>query len=783
MEYNKIELTHELSANCIEYAAAVNEDRAIPDATCGLKPVARRILYGAYASGKTSNKPHVKCANIVGEVMAAYHPHGDSSIYGALVRLAQPWVMRYPLIDFHGNMGNVGGDGPAHYRYTEARLSKFTEEGMLAGLRKHNVDFQKTYDETNDEPVTLPAIFPNLLCNPNMGIGWAIAANWACHNLKEVANAICDYLDGKEPMLPGPDFPSGGLIINKNDIPNIMKTGHGSVKIRGKYKIEKQNIVFYELPYGVATEALLNELGALSDSKEIEGIIHLRDESNKKGIRIVIECDKNINPESIIPQLFTKSSLQSSFSYNQVALVDKTPTELNLKQCIEIYIKHNIDCICREVTFDLEKAKERKHIVDGLLRALEDIDNIIKLIKKSASSATAKNDLMQVYNFSEAQSKAIVDMKLGKLAGLEKIELEQESAELKTSIAEYQNILATPKQQEQILRNRLSDFVKKYGDARRTELTQIDIKPEDKEIITVIPEDVVVVMTKNGEIKKIPAKSFKVQRKNGKGVKNVDDSILDTISTNTIDSLMLFTNMGKMYKILVDNIPTGTNISKGTSIYNLVAMEQGEKVQAINSLYRKTDAEYVVFVTKNGLIKKTTLDEYTKIKKNTGIIATNIKDGDALTNVMFLKDEDIILITEQGMSIHFSSTEVNATGRTTSGVKAIKLADNDKVLLSLPIHSKEDKLAFFTKKGFARKTSLEEFPYQNRAGKGVIAYKASSLTGDLIGAAMIDKDDNILLFGTPNSICISSIDIPELGRTTMGNIVMKNSIINSIAKL
>ena len=443
MEFKKSDLTKELGTNFIEYAAAVNTDRAIPDATSGLKPVARRIIYGAFDSGRVSSKPHVKCANIVGDVMARFHPHGDSSIYGALVRLAQPWVMRYPLIDFHGNVGNVGGDGPAHYRYTEARLSKFTEEGMLQGLKKDNVPFQATYDETNEEPITLPAIFPNLLCNPNTGIGVAMACSWAPHNLGEVADAIFTYMDGGEPMLPGPDFPTGGVVINKNDIPGIMRTGHGTVKIRGQYKIEKQNIVFYEIPYGVSTEALMTDIGKLSDTKEIEGIEHIRDESNKKGMRLVIECEKGVNPEAIVKQLFVKSDLQSSFSYNQVALVDRTPVELNLKKCCEIYVKHSIECIKREAEYDLRKATERSHIIEGLLRALEDIDNIIALIKKSASASAAKDALVNVYKFTEVQAKAIVDMKLGKLANLEKIELQDEWKELSQRIDTLCNILVS----------------------------------------------------------------------------------------------------------------------------------------------------------------------------------------------------------------------------------------------------------------------------------------------------------------------------------------------------
>ena len=381
------DLINELGTNFIEYAVAVNTDRSIPDAKSGLKPVAKRILWSAFEEGRVFSKPHVKAARIVGDVMGKYHPHGDSSIYGAMVRLSQDWIMRYPLIDWHGNNGNIAGDGPAAARYTEARLSKIAEEGMLAGIKKKNVDFIPNYSEDAEEPITLPTIFPNLLCNPNSGIGVAMACNWLPHNLNEVAQAIYDYMDDKEPMIPGPDFPTGGIIINKNDIPAIMRTGHGSVKVRGCYKIEKNNIVFYEIPYGTTIEGIMTEIGQICDEKGIEGISDIRDESNKKGLRIVIECQKGSNPDGIAQKLYAKTSLQTSISYNQVALVSKTPTELNLKQCLEIYLKHNHECLIKEAEFDLIKAKARLEIVRGLLIALEDIDNVIALIKKSESAS------------------------------------------------------------------------------------------------------------------------------------------------------------------------------------------------------------------------------------------------------------------------------------------------------------------------------------------------------------------------------------------------------------
>lgn len=780
----KIDLNKELSMNFIEYAAAVNGDRALPDARSGLKPVATRIIYGAFDGGRTSSKPHVKCAKIVGDVMGTYHPHGDSSIYGAMVRLSQPWTMRYPLIDGHGNFGNIGGDGPAAMRYTEARLSKLAEEGLLLNLKKRNVDFKPNYDETTEEPVTLPAIFPNLLCNPNTGIGVAMACSWLPHNLNEVAQAIYDYMDGKEDItLPGPDFPTGGLIINKSDIPTILKTGHGSVKVRGQYRIEKQNIIFYEIPYGTRTEDLLEEIGKACDEKEIEGISDVRNESNKKGLRIVIECKKDMSPETVVRKLFAKTNLQTSVSYNQVALVDKTPTELGLKDCIKIYVNHNIDCLKKEANFDLEKAKARLNIIEGLLIALEDIDNIITLIKKSESAAAAQAKLIEKYGLNEIQAKAILDMKLAKLAKLEKVKLETEKKELLEELDYLQDLLTFEVMQKEVIRNRLAAIVSKFGDKRRTELAQINVKPEEKEIAEVVPEDCVVIISQSGDIKRIPAKSFRVQRKNGKGVKSEDDAILNSISTNTIDTLMAFTNKGKMYRLLVDNIPVGTNVSKGVRIGTLINMEPMEKVIAVASLYRATNAEYVVFITKKGLIKKTALSEYMKVKRSTGIAAINLKEGDSIANVTFLKDEEMIVITKKGMSIHFETAEINPIGRVTAGVKSIKLAEDDEVLIGIPIHKQQDYIAVFTERGYGRKSKLDEFPLQQRAGKGVLIYKPTPVTGEVVGAAMVDDQDNILLVGKPNSICISAKDVPELSRISAGNIMVKNSQVVSVVKI
>ena len=777
MESN--DLINELKTNFIEYSAAVNGDRAIPDATSGLKPVARRILWGAFDGGYSSSKEYAKCARIVGDVMGKWHPHGDSSIYGALVRLSQPWIMRYPLIDFHGNMGSIAGDGPAAYRYTNARLAKISEEGLLDGIKKKNVNFIANYDENDYEPITLPAIFPNLLCNPNSGIGVAMACNWLPHNLKEVAECIEKYIDGKEYALPGPDFPTGGIIINKDDIPNIMATGHGSVKVRGKYNIEKQNIIFYEIPYGTTIEGLLSEIGIVCDKKEIEGIENVRDESGKKGLRIVIECEKGINPESIVMKLFAKTNLQTSISYNQVALVDKTPTELNLAQCLDIYVKHNEQCIIKETEFDLDKTKVRLNIVEGLLIALEDIDNVIKLIKGSESAAAAKISLISKYSLNEEQAKSILAMRLSSLAKLEKLELENEKKELLNKLQELQQILISSDLRKIIIKNRLNAIVRKYGDNRRTELAQIELPKEEKEIATVIPVDCVVLMTQNGDIKRIPKSNFKIQKRNGKGVKNLDDALLGVISTNTIDNLMLFTNKGKMYKLLVDNIPEGTNSSKGVAINNLIKLEPQEKVIAISSFERKTDAQYVIFITKKGQFKKTSIEEYKTVKKTTGIIAIKLNEGDTIANVVFANEEDFVIITENGMSIRFETKDIAAIGRNTAGVKSIKLNEDDSVLTGFPITPNTQYIAIIAENGLGKKMKIDDFILQGRAGKGISIYKESNIRG----AEPVSNEDNLLIIGKPNSICISVEDLPTLSKLGQGNQIIKNSIIQSVVKI
>lgn len=701
-----------------------------------------------------------------------------------MVRLSRPWVLRYPLIDFHGNNGNIAGDGAAAPRYTESRLSKIAEDGMLAGIKKKIVDFQPNYSEDEEEPVTLPSLMPNLLVNPNRGIGVSLACQWQPHNLTEVCDAILETLKGNVvETLPGPDFPTGGVIINKDELATAYKTGKGRAIVRGRYKIEERGrhklIVFYEIPYDVTTEKLLEQINEYCEKEQIEDINEIRDESGKKGLRIVIEVDKDINEEKIVNKLFKGTDLQKSCSFNQVALVNKVPTLLNLKECINIYINHQIDIIQREYKFDLEKAKIRLHIVEGLLIALEDIDNVIALIKKSESAAAAKESLKVKYSLSEEQAKAILDMKLSKLAKLEKIELETERKELVDLIAEIESILSSEERQKSILYDRLNAFKIKYGDARRTELSQVTITKEEKEIETVIPEDVVVVTTENGYIKKVPKTSFRTQNRGGKGIKTQADITKDVIRTNTVDNLLVFSSFGKLYKVLVDDIPTGNNTAKGVSINSLIpTMDNGEKPVLITSVNRNNPKKYIIFVTKNGMIKKTSLEEYKNFKKKGGIIAIKLKENDAIADIAFAEDEDVVIITKGGYCIRFNSKEVGATGRATVGVKAIKLNDDDEVIRAVLPTSDDKYLGVIYKNGLGKKVDLEEFTVQGRAGKGIIISK-----NEIADATLLNDNDSVLITSMTSSICISNQDVPTIGRTAAGNTLIKNGNVISMSRI
>lgn len=779
MTSNQVELTHELGTNFINYAMAVNTDRSIPDATTGLKPVHKRILYCALDDGNTSNKKHVKCANIVGSMLAKWHPHGDTAVYDALVRLAQPWIMRYPLIDFHGNRGNQIGDPPAHYRYTECRLAKISEDGILDGVKKHCVDFVPNFDETREEPINLPAVFPNLLCNPNSGIGVALACSWAPHNLKEVAAAINDYLDGKEPMLPGPDFPTGGLVLNKDDIPKIMSTGKGTVRIRAKYECDGNDIIFNEIPYGLTVEKVVQELNDLADiDGKLDGVSEIKDETTKKSVRIVLRCKKDANIAKIISTVFAETSLQTSFSYNQVALVDGEPKLLNLKDCIEVYVKHNLSCIIKEYNFNLNKAKARLHIVEGLLKALEDIENIISTIRSSDTTANAKKALQEKYGFSEEQAKAITDMKLGKLASLEKVEIENERAELLSTIENIMEILNSRDKQIAMLRERLDTIVKKYGDDRITELAQIAIEKKQKEPIVVEPKDCVIIITSKNTIKRIDAKSFKPQKRNTTGVKTGSDMIIFSQKTNTQDVLMVFTSKGKMYRLLVDNIPEGTNASAGAPLSSLIEFEDGEKPMAFTTLSADNDKKFIFFATKKGIIKKVPLEEYNSLKR-TGVTAIKFKEGDELAAVTFINQEEMMLVTKNGMSIRFAAAGMPISSRTAQGVKGMNVAEDDQVIAALPISNPASYLAIVSIDGLGKRTELKEFTIQNRGGKGLSCYK-----NPIAGAELIVDDGMLLISGDKTSIVVKATELPILNRTSLGNIMLKNNEkVISIAKI
>ena len=780
----------EVEQSFLDYSVSVITDRAIPSAEDGLKPVARRILWDMFDKGYMNNKKFVKCAQPVGDTMGRFHPHGDSSIYGALCWLSQPWNMRYPLIAFHGNNGSRDGDEPAAYRYTECKLSKMGEE-MLADIKKNAVDWQLAYTDAEEEPVYLPGRIPNLIVNGTSGIAVAMACSFAPHNLNEVMDAAVHIAqnpgcEAKEILnfISGPDFPTGGLIVNKDELPAAYLTGKGRARIRGEYVVESDkrgdSIVFSSIPYKVSKEDLVQEIDKLCEEGKLENITAIRDESNKDGVRFVIEVAKGASTEPIIAKLFKLTRLEDTYSFNQVALVDKKPRLLNMKQLLEIYIDHQKDVLLRKTKFEAQKVADRIHILEGLLKALEDIDNVIALIKKSESAATAKVALMNQYHLSEVQAKAILDMKLAKLAKLEKVEIENEKKELETELARLNAIIANPIPE---LINVFNHIKKTYGDARRSTITQVASTKEEKEIEFVEPEKCVVVMTEGGLIKRIPATSFRTQKRNGKGVKTQDDITHAVIRTNTIDSLMIFSDKGKMYRLLVNDVPVGTNVSKGTSIKSLINMDMDEQPAVMYSIYRDTDAAYVLFVTKNGLVKKTPLDEYVKTKKKTGIAAITIKEGDELAVVSLIKDEQLILVTEKGMGIRFDSKEISPTSRTTSGVKGINMGDDDRIVAAIPVRNTNDKLAIFVQGGMAKKFSLDELPIQKRAGKGLMCYKPTNSTGNVAAATLIEDTDNVLIIGDSSSICIAGDEIPVLGRSSIGNQVIKNNIIKSVSKV
>ena len=787
------DMIKEMEQSFLDYSTSVITGRALPDARDGLKPVHRRILYALAELNLVPTKPYKKSARIVGDVIGKYHPHGDSSVYEAMVRMAQDWSLRYPLVEGQGNFGSVDGDGAAAMRYTEARMSKITLE-MLRDLKKDVVDFQPNFSEDLEEPMVLPSRIPNLLLNGTSGIAVGMACSFAPHNMNEIIDGIIATINNRDitveelhkEYIKAPDFPTGGTIINQHELLNGYKTGKGRVRIRGKYNVEKigrrECLVFYEIPYGVKKEKLIEDIAKLCEDKSIEGITDIRDTSNKHGMRIEIEVKKDINPDVIANHLFRLSALEDTYSLNHTAIVNKSPKVLNLKELIEVYIDHQVEVITRRTQFDLRKIDARLHIIEGLLKALEDIDNVIALIKASNNVQVAIEGLMKKYSLSEIQAKAIVEMKLRKLTGLEKVELEQENKELVEEANHLKSILGSTEVLNSVLIDELNEIKSNYGDARKTDITNVIVKADEKDIQYVQPEEVVVVMTKAGNVKKIPAKSFKVQNRNGKGVKNQDDIILDVIRTNTIDTLMVFTALGKMYRLVVDQVPTGTNSSRGVAIHTLVKMEEHDKAIAITSLKRKTDAEFVVSVSEQGMIKKTKLEEYMKAKKS-GIAAVGLREGDSIANIVFIKDEQLILVSEKGMSIRFKTDNIGSVGRTAIGVRGMKIAEGDRVVAALPINKDTDELAIFSQYGMAKRTPLKEYPIQGRDGKGTITYKPNDTTGVVVSAALVEDKDNVLVVGDQTSICISAKDIPSLGKASLGNIMIKGNNVMSVTKI
>ena len=787
----KTPIIEEVEQSFLDYSLSVITDRAIPSAEDGLKPVQRRILWDMFDKGYRNDKKFVKCAQPVGDTMGRFHPHGDSSIYGALVWLSQKWNMRYPLIDFHGNNGSRDGDSPAAYRYTECKLSKAGEE-MLADIKKNAVDWQLAYTDEEEEPTYLPGMIPNLLVNGTMGIAVAMACSFAPHNLNEIMDAAIKLLENPEvtiedlmQFVTGPDFPTGGLLINKDELATAYKTGKGRARVRAEYKIEsnggKDSIVFTSIPYKVSKEDLIIEIDKLCESGKIEGITSIRDESSKGEVRFVVEMAKGVSTGPALAKLFKMTRLEDTYSFNQVALVNKSPRLLNLKQLLQVYIDHQKDVLLRTTNYDLEKIKARIHILEGLLIALEDIDNVIKLIKSSESAAAAKTALMAKYHLSEIQAKAILDMKLSKLAKLEKIEIENEKKDLLTKAEELNQILKNPVPK---LTEIFGNIKKTYGDARRTTITQIAPETkEEKEIEFVEPEKCVVIMTESGCVKRISATSFRTQKRNGKGVKTQDDITTMVLRTNTIDSLMIFTDQGRMYRLLVNDIPVGTNVSQGQSIKSLVAMETDENPAIIYSIYRDTDAKYVFFTTKNGTVKKTALEEYVNTKKKTGIAAITLREGDSLASVCLVKDEDMIMLTKNGMGIKFSSLDVGATSRATVGVKGMNFKDDDEIIAVLPVRNQADELAIFSSVGTGKKFPSAELPLQKRGGKGLICHKVSAAAGSVAAAALVSDGDSVLLCGDRSSICVQATEIPSLGRAAVGNQMLKGNTLLSASKV
>lgn len=784
----EVDIYDESKESFLTYASEVLTDRAIPSAEDGLLSAQRKILWTMEDFLKMSNKGKTKkCNAIVGSTLATSYFHGDQACYGVLCKMSQPYLMRYPLIQGQGSLGTQeNNDMVASSRYTEAKPSKFADL-MMENFKKNAVPLKETYNGEFYEPVILPGMFPNAICNGRQAIGISMSHSSMPHNLSEVCDGIIAYIRNKNitidelmEYIKGPDFPLENVVINSKDIKTAFATGHSatSLKVRGKYNVKGQVITFYTIPYRTYRNKIKEQLEKNIDIFD-DLLEDFNDESSLGENKLVFTVKKGVNPESVVNKLFALTDLQTTLSYNMNYIVNGTPKMCSMLDLVKAYVTHQTNVLLNVTNFDRDKAVARKHILDGLLIIIKSIDRAIEIIRGSIDSKEAKDKLQKEFGLDEIQAKAVLELKLARLTKLDSNDLIKELEEKIAIIAECDRIINEEDYRNAKLIELINKLKEKYGDARRTELLNIEVPKEEKEIAEVIPEDVVVVLTKTGLIKRVPAKSFKVQKRNGVGIKNADSAILSSISTNTVDILMAFSSKGKMYRLIVDNVPAGTNVSKGSSIRDLIPIEPDEEIIAITSLYRKSEAKYVVFITKNGLLKKTELDEYKSAKRNCGIAAIKLKEGDSLANVTFLNDEQIMIITKKGMSIRFETKDIGAVGRIAMGVKSIKLDEGDSILCGLPVHKNTDSLAIFTEKGLGKKMELSEFPVQGRGGKGLQLYKGDNI----VGAEMISDNDSILIVGNRSTICISAKDIPNFGRTAAGNIMIKNSTILNVVKI
>ena len=800
-----VDLKKTMEQSYIDYAMSVISARALPDARDGLKPVQRRVLFSMIELNNGPDKPHRKCARIVGDTMGKYHPHGDSSIYGALVNMAQDWSTRYPLVDGHGNFGSVDGDGAAAMRYTEARLSRISME-MLADINKNTVDFVPNFDETEKEPVVLPSRFPNLLVNGTSGIAVGMATNIPPHNLREVIAAVVRMIDNRVnedretsleeimEIIKGPDFPTGATILGKRGIEEAYRTGRAKIKVRAVTNIEtmpngKSRIIVTELPYMVNKARLIEKIAELVKEKKVDGITYIGDESNREGMRINIELRRDVNANVILNQLLKHTQLQDTFGVIMLALVNNEPKVMNLHQMLDCYIAHQEDVVRRRTQYDLNKAEERAHILQGLLIALDHIDEVIRIIRGSANVADAKNQLMERFGLSDAQAQAIVDMRLRALTGLEREKLENEYKELQVRIAELKAILADEKKLLTVIKEEINIIAEKYGDDRRTAIGYDD----DMSMEDLIPdEDTVIAMTHLGYIKRMDVDNFRSQNRGGKGIKGMqtieEDYIEDLLMTTNHHYMMFFTNTGRVYRIKAYEIPEAGRTARGTAIVNLLQMQPGEKITAIIPMRELNEDKYLFMATKKGMVKKTPMLEYENVRKN-GLQAIVLRDDDELIEVKATDNtQDIFLVTKKGMCIRFKETDVRVTGRVSMGVIGMRFDEDDEVI-GMQMESQGEHLLVVSENGMGKRTRISEFNAQNRGGKGVFCYKVTEKTGYLIGAKLVSDGREIMLITTEGIVIRMSVDdISVIGRNTSGVKLMnidQDSDINvaSIAKV